>query len=175
MNEIIPVQSLSLPNGLLYFMDVVYDDKKKSRRDRKKSMKLFKIKYLNTKGIAKTRSIKASSEASAMSKIKDMETHYYTIVEDLDETEVPKKTKDKELEEKWKPIIDKIGGGFSDEKKSWLTKYAMYHAEAITEKAKYTSYDSYDTGINGLNLNLGGYNTTDSDMYSYDDTSEQGQ
>lgn len=119
-------------------------------------MKLFKIKYLNTKGIAKTRNIKASSESSAMSKIKDMETHYYTIAEDIEDATLKKKVE---------AIIDKVGGGMPDYKKSWLAKYAMYHAEASS-----TNYNSEYIGIPSTS------SSKLSDMYAGPyDTTEQGR
>lgn len=55
------------------------------KRGRPSSMQRFKIKYTNTKGVIKTRNIKATSEARAMSEIKDMGQHHYTIVESLDD------------------------------------------------------------------------------------------
>jgi hypothetical protein len=79
-----PVQSLSAPSATLMYMDYTYG-KAKSKKGRPSSMRRFKIKYTNTKGVIKTRNIKATSEERAMGEIIDMGQHHYTIVETLDE------------------------------------------------------------------------------------------
>lgn len=78
-NELIQVVPLSPPSSQLLYFDVTYG------KQEKRIMQRFKIKYTNTKGVVKTRSIKASSEAKAMSQIKDMAQHHYTITESVDE------------------------------------------------------------------------------------------
>jgi len=59
-------------------------------------MRRFKIKYTSTKGVLKTRNIKASSEAKAMSEITDMQQHHYTITETVEKNDMyveePKET-----------------------------------------------------------------------------------
>ena len=81
-------------------------------------MKRFKIKYTNTKGIIKIRNIKATSEARAMSEIKDMSQHHYTIAESADDPGPDPK-------QIWEPIITGIAGlGFSQEKINMITELA---------------------------------------------------
>jgi hypothetical protein len=62
----------------------IIEHKKKSRRGRPHTQKMFKIKYTTTDGAVKTRNIKASSEQAAMGKISDIAQHHYTITEDIE-------------------------------------------------------------------------------------------
>jgi hypothetical protein len=84
-SQVVSVQPLSAPSTTLQYMDT--QSKGRSKRGRPSAMRRFKIKYTNTKGIIKTRNIKATSEERAMSEISDMQQHHYTIVESLDEPE----------------------------------------------------------------------------------------
>lgn len=155
-NQIVSVQPLSAPSGQLYFMDVKYNEskmEKKSRRSRSKSMKRFKIKYTNTKGVIKTRNIKATSEERAMNEIKDMSQHHYTIVESLDEPEPKKGLQCISIEkaiQMWNPIINSvIGNKLNEEKKEWLNRYVANHAvwESCTLQALSGNINSIELPI----------------------------
>lgn len=173
-NKIISIQPLSAPSGLFHFIDFNYEQKmeKKSRR-RKSMMKRFKIKYTNTKGVVKTRNIKATSEEKAMSEIKDMSQHHYTIVESIEEEKddpdpayvldgiVPIKGRklddDKKAVLKWIPIVESLGSGLSEEKKSWLSQYIAKHAEweSTTQGVPYMGIDPAAYTWNGSGIPAG--------------------
>jgi len=154
---------LSLPTGLLYYLDYKYTEPasapKRSKRGRPSTMKRFKIKYLNTKGQVKTRNIKASSEEKAKSEIKDMAQHYYTITEDLDESETGFKKNGvhiatnpcKEISiPSGSPIITAVqGSGLSNQKQKWLDEYAAYHQ----------AWDSASSSSGIFNIYGGGYDS----------------
>jgi hypothetical protein len=130
--QIVPVQPLS---ATLFYMDTKVQSK--SKRGRPSSMQRFKIKYTNTKGVIKTRNIKATSESRAMSEIKDMAEHHYTITESLDDPQSLKDMLEKKREalkesviyEKWKPIIKDVAQDFSEEIQKMLEKDAEKHAQ----------------------------------------------
>lgn len=90
-NELISVQPMAAPSMPLMYLDFTYDSQTKATKMRSK-MRRYKIKYTNTKGVLKTRNIKATSEQKAMSQIKDMGQHHYTITEDIDDSKIEMKS-----------------------------------------------------------------------------------
>jgi len=175
-SELVKVQPMSPPDGtaLLAYMDVKYESKMEKKSRRKSTMRRFKIKYTNTKGVVKTRNIKATSEERAMSEIKDMGQHHYTIVESLDEPDPVNPCKEVKLDlskftrpgiysrendqnlgrlerlEKWSTVITGLAGSgksnLSAEKIGWLSEYAANHAQwESSSNSIYTPYlDTWD-------------------------------
>lgn len=134
MAQTISIQPLSAPSGTLFYMDYKYGDTKPvligKKCGRKCKMKIFKIKYTNNKGIIKTRSIKATSEQSAMSKIKDLSQHHYTIEESVDDEPggglgtIPSGVE--QAIKIWSNTIYGItSSGKTDSRRDWLNKYAL--------------------------------------------------
>lgn len=141
------VTPLSAPSGQLMYLDYTYSDstpRTKGKRTKRSKMQRFKIKYTNTKGQLKTRNIKATSEARAMSEIKDMGQHHYTIVESIDDE--PAASLEKKTAEKWQPILESMV--MDSQKADWLAKYMAIHKTLSEEKRKIS--DGYD----GINLSF---------------------